>query len=928
MADGELPATSGRVTNGNEAAQGHDQKSPVTLNAPNPAVKYGGINPEIEENVENVRSLPGPVLRRDAEDCRTMRAASYQGKHQAGTHNSSFGDADSHGPSIPSTSPTVRNGSAAFLNLPSELIAAIFSYLSPLELAKVSPVCRRFHGHADSDIHWKEHVLANLPGHDVKSPYPCRTWRELYIAHDPLWFLTKHKVWFCDREMTGQMVIVRYDERRGCIEGYQLPWQADPNVHIHRFEPRVRLHLDKPILQFNARVTNLDHEGATTSRLPITSRSRRFFTEQPLCHSYGNDPRMSNFLLARALPPSALNSMATAFPYDSIWPPPSIPARQRVLGQPAIFGAQGTRGFYDCTASDTWRPADRSEVSDQTFRIRQWLEMGPPTLGYHTAEEVITYSTLDPSLYTPTPDKPWRGIWVGDYSGHGCEFLLMNQPDTSEGEADEPLEKWQGESEASFRERHLRERVHRGRLEAIKLTGDPNVPRGEYTFIADDLGAGGYVGIAEQAPFAGARVVKSRGHIASLGFRRDKYIASQLILISHNRLAQYWVEFGHISFFERVDINQFLYIIRVTAGPDYDIDKHVEVPVNTPDLVKISSDLMDAELNVRVQDYRGLPRNSPSTSPYFAVPPHDANGDQYSIAIRFTPKKPPPPPSSASSGKGENEEGKVQDKDKDKDKEEDGEDAPGISGQDLQFGNDFDHAIRDKLPPGFGAAMWLVKRFIDPGLEGDPAADTPYLYGPALSSFNRVHAGPATYEPEKGGLLVEEGGDEAGLRRRREVGVPENDPQARKDWALTPGNNKKWTFAWGETVALDFFNPYLDFNTFSLKLPGFWGWKGYNIPIMDYWDGQPLRYVLRNRRGGPDGNGFPYLVLLFTLYLKEDVNEDGSLKPAALQATRQDKALAAGSGKVEVGGEEEKELDEARRQVERLDLEGKDAGVD
>jgi hypothetical protein len=47
-------------------------------------------------------------------------------------------------------------------------------------------------------------------------------------------------------------------------------------------------------------------------------------------------------------------------------------------------------------------------------------------------EEVSTYATLDPKLYTPTEEKPFRGIWVGDYSGHGCEFLLMNQPDNEE----------------------------------------------------------------------------------------------------------------------------------------------------------------------------------------------------------------------------------------------------------------------------------------------------------------------------------------------------------------------------------------------------------------------------------------------------------------------------------------------------------------
>jgi hypothetical protein len=33
---------------------------------------------------------------------------------------------------------------------------------------------------------------------------------------------------------------------------------------------------------------------------------------------------------------------------------------------------------------------------------------------------------------------------------------------------------------------------------------------------------------------------------------------SQLILMSPNRLAQFWVGFGHISFFERVDIDSLL----------------------------------------------------------------------------------------------------------------------------------------------------------------------------------------------------------------------------------------------------------------------------------------------------------------------------------------------------------------------------------
>lgn len=36
----------------------------------------------------------------------------------------------------------------------------------------------------------------------------------------------------------------------------------------------------------------------------------------------------------------------------------------------------------------------------------------------------------------------------------------------------------------------------------------------------------------------------------------DEFIPSQLILISNDKLAQYWVPFGHISFYERVHVDK------------------------------------------------------------------------------------------------------------------------------------------------------------------------------------------------------------------------------------------------------------------------------------------------------------------------------------------------------------------------------------
>lgn len=434
---------------------------------------------------------------------------------------------------------------SCLLALPSELIDQILSFLGPIELASISSTCHLLSNHARTDLSWQRHVQENVPGVRITSPAPCDSFRDLYASHDPHWFLTKYKIWFCDYYLTGTIVLMRYDPRRGCIEGYRLvaerppptfaPWEIDDEVVIHSFEPRCHLHMDQPVVHLDA--SSLERFMVSSDN---TKPNHRFPAETPMRLTERNARGVfSNFLLAKPVQER---------PNMQLWPPPTIPARQRVRNA-------SQEGFVGVGH----KPQKRSEVSTQAFRIRRWMEMtGHNGPAVHLGEEVYTYATLDPKVYTPTEEKPFRGIWVGDYSGHGCEFLLMNQPDNDtpfdeasvvQGE-DETVEEWQA--------RKKEERIYRGSLEAVKLTGDPNIPRGEYTFISDDISKTGFVRTATEERFKGARIVRSRGHVAARMYQDDKYIESQLIMISHNRLAQYWVGFGHISFFERVDISQFL----------------------------------------------------------------------------------------------------------------------------------------------------------------------------------------------------------------------------------------------------------------------------------------------------------------------------------------------------------------------------------
>jgi len=313
--------------------------------------------------------------------------------------------------------------------------------------------------------------------------------------------------------LTGKLIIVRYDPRRGCIEGYRLvaerkptefePWEFDDEVIIHSFEPKVQLHKDLPVIQ-------LDLPSESSSSNQREAQGRRFLPEIPMpINDRSRRGTYSNLMLARAVEER---------PNMALWPPEIIPAKHRIRN-----ASQGN--FRD----PGHEPKSRAEISDQTFRIRRWVQMvgGQQAPGVRLAEEVTTYSTLDPALYTPTVDKPYRGIWIGDYAGHGCEFLLIHQPDDEVPFDESSVVRRDDETEDEFCARKREERIYRGRLEAIKLTGDPNIPRGEYTFVADDIGKDGFVRVADEAKFKGARIVKSRGHVAERQFKNGKSALSQ-----------------------------------------------------------------------------------------------------------------------------------------------------------------------------------------------------------------------------------------------------------------------------------------------------------------------------------------------------------------------------------------------------------------
>ena len=414
------------------------------------------------------------------------------------------------------------------LALPAELVCHILAFLPSASLVNLARTCRLLCSYANDDRLWYRLVQENVPVIELKSPSPCSSFKDLYAAFHPCWFLPRNKLWFSDSPHTGRLIIARYNPRQCRIEGYRLlaehgphtleAWEWDEDVLIHAFEPRVGLWRDDPIFQLDVNLLGSELDVGLPGSGP--GRLEREFQMQMGSVAQGIH---SLFFFARQIPPPLQDKSMV------LWPPRILPATQRVRNESS-----------DQFRGSGHKPHSLAELSDSTFRIRKWMEftnMGQPAY-VRMGEDVTTWSTLPEECYTPTKEKPWQGIWVGDYSGHGCEFLVVLQ---SKKHDRHPVSRTSStSSSASFvsavevtqgatngaEEEQLEAEEHEDdeetcmvRLEAIKLTGDPNIPRGEYTWIAEDIGRRGLIRIAEEPIFKGARVVRSMGHVAGRFFR-------------------------------------------------------------------------------------------------------------------------------------------------------------------------------------------------------------------------------------------------------------------------------------------------------------------------------------------------------------------------------------------------------------------------
>ncbi|KAF7586207.1 hypothetical protein BBP40_009298 [Aspergillus hancockii] len=149
---------------------------------------------------------------------------------------------------------------------------------------------------------------------------------------------------------------------------------------------------------------------------------------------YGNpEVTRSKEAVFQVSPDSSYDAGVTRARMTLAWPPPTIPAGNRI-------------GIHWITGI----PLPGSDCSGDLLRLE-------------TSTKLNSFAAIEPQLYTPGEERPYRGIWAGVfpfrtgwYPDHRWEFLLFHQPNEK-------------------------------RLEVIKLTGDESSPRGSYALIVEDL---------------------------------------------------------------------------------------------------------------------------------------------------------------------------------------------------------------------------------------------------------------------------------------------------------------------------------------------------------------------------------------------------------------------------------------------------------
>ncbi|WWC88982.1 uncharacterized protein L201_003897 [Kwoniella dendrophila CBS 6074] len=226
----------------------------------------------------------------------------------------------------------------------------------------------------------------------------------------------------------------------------------------------------------------------------------------------------------------------------------------------------------------------------------------------------------------------------------------------------------------------------------------------------------------------------------------------------------------------------------------------------------------------------------------------------------------------------------------------------------IVFGNVFEKSIKDNLPWGTSIATRFMY-FIDPTVEADIYADKPWALSPTLATMAHLSLkskSKAAKEDDDDKPYVDEDSLDWLKKNVKDADdIPSYTDEksqiaARRKWFGKASNRQAVEIDADTEVGFEFCNGLLDFNTLSATLPSPFSLQ---IPLIKYWDGQPVTYVCQDKPSSKDispvgingDNGQSYWSVAFEIVdeeLKANLQKKGG------------KVIRPGGGVEEESGEE------------------------
>lgn len=378
---------------------------------------------------------------------------------------------------------------SCLLSLPPELVVVILEYL-PLSSYISLCLTHSFFEHVlQDDYLWRSAIISKVlsessfssssvipvAGHSSEAAIPldalfhtCRPYNSYRQLYSSV--IKEYGwmigTWAGNCQWTGSLMEVYYNPETGCIDCRRLQPWAF-------FGPVVSYSLDHDV---GRRDFDAVLEARTDCELIFGKNSK--------------DKQKASMV--------RLIGISDTFAIDSIgrqnsWPTHNVPAYDRVLVAHVDALSKLGNGF-DSFSNDLLaisRPIIRESIIE--------LPGIPPFFGSSIPQHRELFYRIPKPVITLDQFRGYSGLFMGDYSSHGPEILFLYHPTATS-------------------------------LHAVKITGDPNIPRGELSWIVEDLTTPSR--LCTESEWPGARAYKGKGQISAHGFSNPTWIETEIIFYS------------------------------------------------------------------------------------------------------------------------------------------------------------------------------------------------------------------------------------------------------------------------------------------------------------------------------------------------------------------------------------------------------------